>query len=378
LFANKENRRTSMKLKEKVSWLMGRLQRSLFPQLEQCCVSPLSEQEKHLVKVLEVIEIERHIPKNQQWTGRPSAERRAIGRSFVAKAVLGYPHTRSLINELRARPNLRLICGFTKQRDIPSESTFSRAFADFASRELGAVVHDTLVQDYLQGELIGHVSRDSTAIIGREKAARKEKIVKVSRKRGRPAKGEQRPPAEEKRLDRQVRQEPAVALAELPKVCNRGTKRNAKGYQESWNGYKLHADVNDTMLPLSVFLTSASVHDSQVAIPLMKLTSSKITYCYDLMDAAYDARQIWEQSQQLGHVAIIDRNPRHGGEVLPMSTHAAKRYNERSSVERFNGRLKEEFGGRTVMVRGPAKVMMHLMFGVVALFADQLIRLTGY
>jgi hypothetical protein len=378
LFANKENRRTSMKLKEKVSWLMGRLQRSLFPQLEQCCVSSLSEQEKHLVKVLEVIEIERHIPKNLQWTGRPAAERRAIGRSFVAKAVLGYPHTRSLINELRARPNLRLICGFTKQRDIPSESTFSRAFADFASRELGAVVHDTLVQDYLQGELIGHVSRDSTAIIGREKAARKEKIVKVSRKRGRPAKGEQRPPAEEKRLDRQVRQEPAVALAELPKVCNRGTKRNAKGYQESWNGYKLHADVNDTMLPLSVLLTSASVHDSQVAIPLMKLTSSKITYCYDLMDAAYDARQIWEQSQQLGHVAIIDRNQRHGGEVRPMSTHAAKRYNERSSVERFNGRLKEEFGGRTVMVRGPAKVMMHLMFGVVALFADQLIRLTGY
>jgi len=82
-------------------------------------------------------------------------------------------------------PNLRLICGFTKQRDIPSESTFSRAFADFASCELGAVVHDTLVQDYLQGELIGHVSRDSTAIIGREKAARKEKMVKVPRKRGR-------------------------------------------------------------------------------------------------------------------------------------------------------------------------------------------------
>ena len=61
-----------------------------------------------------------------------------------------------------------------------------------------------------------------------------------------------------------------------------------------------------------------------------------------------------------------------------MSTHTAKRYNERSSVERFNGRLEEEFGGRTVMVRGPTKVMMHLMFGVVALFADQLIRLTGY
>lgn len=366
-----------MKLTDKVSWLMGRLQRSLFPNLEECCVSPLSEQEKHLVKILEIIEIEHHIPRNPQGMGRPAAERRAIGRSYVAKAVFGYPHTRSLINELRGRPNLRLICGFPKQQDVPSESTFSRAFAEFASQGLGTVVHDALVQEYLHGELIGHVSRDSTAIIGREKAAKKEKVVKVPRKRGRPAKGEYRPPREAKRLDRQVQQAPAAALAELPKVCNRGTKRNAKGYQESWNGYKLHADVNDTMLPLSVVLTSASVHDSQVAIPLLKLTSSKVSYCYDLMDAAYDAKQIRQQSHALGHVAIIDRNPRQG-EVLPMSPHEARRYNERSSVERFNGRLKEEFGGRNVMVRGPAKVMMHLMFGVVALFADQLIKLTGY
>ena len=110
-----------MKLTEKVSWLMGRLQRSLFANLEQCCVSLLSQQEKHLVKILEIVVIERHIPKSRQRTGRPVAERRTIGRSYVAKAVFGYPHTRSLINELHARPNLRLICGFPRQQDVPSE-----------------------------------------------------------------------------------------------------------------------------------------------------------------------------------------------------------------------------------------------------------------
>ena len=169
-----------------------------------------------------------------------------------------------------------------------------------------------MVQKYLQYELIGHVSRDSTAIAGREKAVRKQKAVKVPRKRGRPAKGEQRPPEEEKRLDKQLRQETEHAVSELPTVCDRGVKKNAKGYKESWKGYKLHADVNDAMLPLSVVITSASVHDSQVAIPLIKMTSKKVNYCYDLMDAAYDARQIWEQSKALGHVAIIDRNPRKG------------------------------------------------------------------
>jgi len=60
-----------MKLNEKVSWLMGRLQRSLFPNLEQCCVSPVSEQEKHLARILEIIEIEHQIPRRQKWTGRP-------------------------------------------------------------------------------------------------------------------------------------------------------------------------------------------------------------------------------------------------------------------------------------------------------------------
>ena len=52
--------------------------------------------------------------------------------------------------------------------------------------------------------------------------------------------------------------------------------------------------------------------------------------------------------------------------------------NVERSVMQLAERLKEEFGGRTAMVRGPSNMMMHLMFGVVALFADQLIRSTGY
>jgi hypothetical protein len=51
------------------------------------------------------------------------------------------------------------------------------------------------------------------------------------------------------------------------------------------------------------------------------------------------------------------------------------RYRERTVAERFNSRLKEEFGGQNVMVRGAAKEGLHLMIGLVALFADQLIKL---
>ncbi len=51
------------------------------------------------------------------------------------------------------------------------------------------------------------------------------------------------------------------------------------------------------------------------------------------------------------------------------------RYHERTASERVNGRLKDEFGGRYVRVRGAAKVMCHCMFGVLALTGDQLLRL---
>ena len=51
------------------------------------------------------------------------------------------------------------------------------------------------------------------------------------------------------------------------------------------------------------------------------------------------------------------------------------RYNERSSAERVNGALKDNYGGRFVRVRGPAKVYCRLMFGVLALAAEQLMRL---
>jgi hypothetical protein len=114
----------------------------------------------------------------------------------------------------------------------------------------------------------------------------------VPRKKGRPRRGEAPAPKPETRLEHQVGQAAAEALAELPVHCDVGTKKNSKGHKATWIGYKLHADVNDCGLPLSVALTAASLPDSQVAIPLMKMTSERVTYLYDLMDAAYDAKPI--------------------------------------------------------------------------------------
>ena len=73
-----------------------------------------------------------------------------------------------------------------------------------------------------------------------------------------------------------------------------------------WNGYKLHLDTVDTGIPVSAIITSASVHDNQVAIPLVTLSAKKITNLYDLMDSAYDVPAIIDHSKALGHVPLVE------------------------------------------------------------------------
>ncbi len=152
-----------MKLRKTISWLMATLQRNLFPKLEESWNGSLTENEKQLVSILELVQLERFVPKSSdtQWMGRKPRERASITRSFVAKSVYGHPFTSSLIEALKTTPSLRKICGFEQVSDITSESTFSRAFGEFADSGLGDKVHEALVERSLKTELVGgpHVTR---------------------------------------------------------------------------------------------------------------------------------------------------------------------------------------------------------------------------
>jgi Transposase DDE domain len=165
-------------------------------------------------------------------------------------------------------------------------------------------------------------------------------------------------------------------------------KKDSKGNTMYWTGYKLHLDVVCGCIPVSALVTSASVHDSQVAIPLATITAQRTTVLYDLMDSAYDIPGIIEHSRSLGHVPLIDKNPRGNKDLQAQLKAEAKakktlnlvfseeiHYNARTTVERANSRLKDEFGACQVRVRGHAKVTCHLMFSVLVLAADQLMRL---
>jgi hypothetical protein len=373
----------------KIAQFWSTMQGYLFPRLEEE-LGPLSPSHHKVVQVLELVRIEEFIPCSKGMPWRPAMDRAAIARAFVAKAALNLPTTRALLDRLACDARLRRICGWESEGAIPNESKFSRAFGLFAEIGLVNRVHKALITEYHRERVVGPILRDASAIVAREKPVDRpaKDDSRPKRKRGRPKKGEAVAAQPPTRLERQVDMTLEQMLAELPKCCDRGCKRNSKSSVEYWVGYKLHLDVSDAHLPLSAVLTSASVHDSQAALPLALLSTQRVDNLYDLMDGAYDSKIIREYSRQLGHVPIIPRNfkgskqakQEHLAEcrrldVLHMTMPEDERFKERTAVERVFSRLKDEFGGRYVRVRGHAKVLAHLMFGLLALTADQLTRL---
>ena len=356
-----------MSLRETLTNTWNHIQGFLFPMLREE-VGPLTAQHERLIIVLDVATIEAFVQMWPELPGRPLEDRHALARAFVAKAVLDLPTTSGLIEQLAVDAVLRRLCGFERASEVPSESTFSRAFADFAASALPSRVHEALIKKTHKDRLVGHIARDATAIAAREKPVRAVPAAPAApkRKRGRPKKGEVVAKPAPRRLERQASMTLAEMLADLPTCCDVGTKRNAKGHTTSWIGYKLHIDTADGDVPIACLLTSASVHDSQVALPLATITAGRVTNLYDLMDSAYDAPEISAKSRSLGHVPIIEANPRRGGKAQAEAEARAKRfagyelaedirYNQRSAAERVNGNLKDNCGGNHVRVRGGAQ-----------------------
>lgn len=361
-----------------LSNLFNAFQTVLFPILEEQYSNELTDKEQQFIRVAEVCAFEKYLELyTKNLMGRPKTERLAIISAFVAKAVYNIPTTKHLIENLKRNSVLRRLCGWEAQNQIPSESTFSRAFAEFANSALPSKIHEAMVKTYYGDKIAGHISRDSTPIDAREKPVKIESEKKEQKKfkKGRPKKDEVRPAKQPEVLKLQITRTLEENLAQIPTCCAVGAKADSKGYKKTWIGYKMHADVIDGDIPISIIVSSASTHDSQVSIPLAQMSSQRVVNLYDLMDAAYDATEIKEFSKRLSHVPLIDSNPRRG-EKIEFDPAEKIRYNQRSSAERLMSNLKDNHGGKSVRVRGVLKVTAHLMFGILAITAEQLLKLT--
>ena len=331
-------------LPQQLSQFSNVLQQQLFPLLAPA-VGPISDRAALFIAVCAMVPLRPLLPQGN-WPGRPSKDRLAI----------------------------------------------ARAFAEFANSQLSTAAHEALIRATQSNRLIGHIARDGSAIEARERfidsKPKKAPKAKGKKKRKKAVFAKESATSRANRETRIKKQAKLKTVEEMldgiPTACDMGGKKGNNGCVFWWRGYKFHLDVADGQIPISALLTAASVHDSQVAIPLMEMSSKRVTYLYDIMDSAYDASAIHQASTDREHQPVINPHTRRKSQTqLPnlvklqpqLCPAKAERYKIRTMVERVFSRLKDEFGANSIRVRGAKKVMAHLMFGVLALTVDQLLRL---
>lgn len=141
----------------------------------------LSPQLRQVTQIFEIVRIEEHVTAPIHGiVGRKQIDRRPIARAFLAKAIMNLPTTRQLFETLKQSLSFRHICGM---EEVPSEATFSRAFAEFAKKNLGNQVHLTMIDKFVDKRIVMHCSHDTTAVEAREKALKKEKKLQPTLKK---------------------------------------------------------------------------------------------------------------------------------------------------------------------------------------------------
>jgi hypothetical protein len=372
-------------------WLkVMNLEQSLFPRLEES-MGKLSSKEAKLIKILDFAQIENFVCSAQ--ITNPPKDREELARAFVAKQVYNLQTTRDLIERLKIDRTLRIICGWRYHSEIPSESKFSRVFKEFSQQRIATKAHDLFIEKYLSETLFFYHSIDATAVELREKAVKSKKEVKPKRRQGRPRKGEEGPPKKPSILQQQEQMNDAEEMLSLIKTeCNTSIKQNSKGNRHRWIGGKLHLSVVDGDIPITALYSSATVHDSSLALPLIKQSSQKVTYLYDLADAAYDNKIIKNYSQKHNHRPIIDINPKNSKKLkakIALEKSEKKilgglnlyndsedlHYNQRSSVERVNAYLKDSYGCSKIYYQGAQKVASVFAFAVLSVCITQSLKL---
>lgn len=306
-----------------------------------------------------------------KWTGngRPLNDRIAIVKAFIFKATFNIPTTKELIRQLRAEPVARRLCGWSSTAQIPSETGFSNANREFAERGFTEKWFEDIVAESHGDVHVDTISYDSAPIAVRAKAANAKKTLAEI--------DPDQPHPQHDRLKRQLWQDPATSMLELPQECEWGQKVDAQGKKKQWKGGKYHVAVTRDGFPVAWKYTSASLHDSQVMIPLAKQAMSRVDHYFDLADAAYDAVAIRTACANEGSIAIIDRNRRNSAdEPTGMTDTEAEMYKQRTSAERYFSHLLDSHGGRTVRVRTPKKIALHLMYGTLVIAVEQIMRMT--
>ena len=332
-------------------------QKEIFPELK-LDFGYLTSKHEQLIQVLDLIDLDEIYPQ-VMWDsdfGRPVKNRHALVASFIARAIWNMSYTKDLIAYLKVDRALRVICGFDgRTTEIPSASVFSREFAKLSRLGIAQKIQKHLIVEHCSNTLYEHVAFDASSI---EVAEKDKKVAK-----------------KERTVEAQRKNSTSKIIADLPVACNYGTKKNSNGKSYQWKGYKLHSMVNEYNIPIASIVTSASVHDSLCAIPLIRMTEERVEALYYLADKGYDSAAIRDEIIEFDKVPLIDfkckRNGELGGEFIG---NQKERYKKRTFVESHFSQLKMQYLPRYILYRGIEKVSGFLNFALSVISAIQIIK----
>ena len=279
--------------------------------------------------------------------GRPSYPLVDILAVWAVKLCFSLKTVCAAVGLLKSSMNIRMMTGMGR---VPSKASVSRRTAELrAVMDVDGIL-GRLCESFYSGRLIGHLSIDSTIVDARERPVVRQKACETPKKRGRKRKGSpEEAEAERKRIEKErlqtIEEEGGIDdyLSTLCQECSITGKKNSKGHMQWRIGYKIHLAVDGMGIPVAYAVTGARVHDSKVAIPLMRKADERCPFLYALMDAGYCDRRIRAFAVSLGKVAIIDSKAPPGGKKVPMDKAKAERYKARTTVERTNSEMKEKY-----------------------------------
>jgi len=239
--------------------------------------------------------------------------------SLFIRVIDRIPTIKDLRKRLKNSLEFRFDCGFTMADSVPSEASYTRKIQKIhSSSALVNIQNEMVSQAFQEGFIEGDVMAiDATHIEARDRLPEKKKDEEAPVKQS-PQKCGRKPKAER---EAQLPLDFATIEQQIPLVPRWGIKKNFKSKNVFWFGFKGHLLVDcKSQYILSSLLSSGNVHDSKLAIPLLKALKElhpQLKPSFILADAGYDYSPIYQQAKAIGARALIDYNPRN--EQLPGS-----------------------------------------------------------
>ena len=246
--------------------------------------SPLAGE---LGSIFETIDDERLLATlaHYRWNGRPGWSLRALWRAYVAAYMLGLPTANALVRRLQDDVGLRDVCGFTG--DLPSRWTFNRFIARL-----------TYHADAVEAVLAGLTDRlhDLLPDFGKGLA-----------------------------LDASTVRSWSNPNHDSDPDASFTAKKNAKGKQEWYWGFKLHLVVDARYeLPLAATVTTASQHDSKQFEPVLRRATELHPWLrpsYVTADRGYDYARCYSfVVNEMNAVAVIKNRELRKGHADDIAT----------------------------------------------------------